>query len=228
MFDSETKEQNSSQQEQQPDQGSMFEVQGRQYDAQSAATKIQHADEHIAKLEKELADYREKLSKVDKLDSIEELLKQQTHKPEPQEQQPQSAPQAQINPDDIVKQVMETLSAKDQASIAQKNQEQAIQAAKSVYGDEYQQKLLEQGKAFGMDKEAIQSLAASNPSLFAHTFGLNRQASDKPSPTSTVNVKPTPNEQVKVSEVLLSKGSAAERTNFVKDALANPDKFLQG
>lgn len=231
MFDTETKEQTSQPQEQKPDQGLMFEVEGRQYDAEAAANKIQHADSHIAKLEQELADLRSQSSsqaeQLEKLGKLEEMLSKQSP-PAPQEQQPQSAPQAQINPEDIVRQVMETLSSKEQESLALTNQQKAVQQAKAVFGDSYQQQLLERGKQFGMSQDDIKNLASSNPSLFAHTFGLNKQASDTPAPNSTVQVKANPNEEVKVSEVLLSKGSAAERTKFVADALANPDKFLKG
>ena len=229
MFDDKTNVDNVSPTEQKTDQSLMFSVGDRQYDAAAAKTKIEHADNHIAQLETENAKLKEMTSKLDKLDTLEQLLKQATPAPqptpEPQVQAP--APQAQINPEDLVQTVMQQLSANEQQKIHDSNVRTSTEKAQAVFGSEYQTSLLEIGSKLGMNQEAIVNLAGSNPALFEHTFGLNKQSSNSPAAPSAIAINTPPAQKAKVSDVLMSNGSARERTDFIADALANPDEFLK-
>lgn len=229
MFDDKTNVDNVSPTEQKTDQSLMFTVGDRQYDATSAKTKIEHADSHIAQLEAENAQLKQMAAKLDKIDTLEQLLKQSApapqSAPEPQAQAP--APQAQINPEDLVQSVMQQLSAKQQQEVQQANVASSTEKAKQVFGSEYQTKLLEIGSKLGMNQDAIVNLAGSNPALFEHTFGLNKQAASDPATPSSVNIHSAPAEKPKVSDVLMTQGSSKDRAAFIAEALANPDAFMK-
>lgn len=229
MFDDKTNVDNVNPDEQKTDQSLMFKVGDREYDINAAKTKIEHADKHISQLEAENAQLKELASKLDKLDTLEQLLKQSApapqSTPEPQTQAP--APQAQINPEDLVQEVMQKLTATQQAEVQERNIESSTDKAKQVYGSEYQSKLLEIGSKLGMDQASIVNLAGSNPALFEHTFGLNKQsAPDSPASPSSIALNQAPANKPKVSDVLMANGSAKERTDFIKNALENPEAFM--
>lgn len=227
MFNTETKVEQSPQSQQSPDQGVLFQVGDRQYDVTSAATKIQHADEHIARLESELKALREQASKLDKIDKLEELLMQKPSTPEPVVQPQSAAPQAQFDEDAMLQKVLAMLDSKSQEKVYQENESKAVQAARAKYGDSWQSKLKEIGTELQMSTDMITNLARTSPTAFSKMFGLSQEAGKGiPSPDSSVHIKPE-QQPVRVSEILLKSGSARSRTDFVADALKNPDKYLR-
>lgn len=227
MFEDETKSEQS-QTEQASDQSALFKVGDREYDVESASKKISSADTHIAQLEKELQDLRGSMSKLDKLDKLEELLQaKQTPAHEPETTPTQAAPQAQFNKDELLQELLGELDSRSQETVLKANEQKAVQAAKDKFGTDYQTKLLERGQELQMDKKAIQDFARTKPAAFAALFGLNTQGKESASPSSSVYIKPEPKSDRSVSEVLMSKGSAKDRTDFIADALKNPDKYLK-
>lgn len=227
MFDTETKvEEQSPQSQQSSDQGVLFQVGDRKYDVQSAVTKIQNADEHIARLESELKELREQKTKLDKIDKLEELLMQKPTTPEPVVPQPSAAPQAQFDEDAMLQRVLAKLDQQSQEQILKANELKAVESAKAKFGSEYQAKLKAIGAELQMSPAAITELARTSPVAFERMFGLTTDSKGIPAPTSSVHVKPE-QQPVRVSDILLKGGSARDRTNFVADALKNPDKYLR-
>lgn len=210
----------------QPQQDDWLVVGERKYDKEAAVTKITHADNHIANLEKELADMRSQL----------ELTKAQKEAKEAMfnsQDKTQSSPQPIVQPTadsangsqtpELLSQVEQILLAREQEQKKASNLEASVQAAKSVFGDAYQQKLEEIGSSLGLSKADIKELASSKPQVFRASFGLSAAAPNpKPSAVSTVTI---PSQQQgddpykNVAKVILNSTSSQERTRSIANLL---------
>lgn len=92
----------------------------------------------------------------------------------------------------LLEEVMGTLSKTQQAEVYGKNQAESIEAAKSVYGDSYEEKLRETAQELGMSDEEVIKEAQSNPKRFKKLFGLEKQQSKTYAPSGSVNLSSKP------------------------------------
>lgn len=224
MFDQQTNPGEQSQPEQTQDQGALFQVEGRDYTAEQAQTKIQHADQHIQKLEQELARLRSVEEKLGKLDSIEELIRQSAQSSQQQPVQESAPAPQELDKDALLQELMGSMEKKSQQEVQQANERKAIESAKAKFGDSYQAKLLEAGTQLGMTQDGIVALAQRSPQAFSKLFGLDDQAKPQPAPSSSVTVPSTQHEQDQLTEVLRDP-SARKRTEYVKNKLADALKL---
>lgn len=157
----------------QPGQQVTFKVGEREYDVASAATKIAHADSHISTLEQELKTLRDQLSLTEAQKKAFESLANNQPTPAPA----QTAPTPSVDVDSLLAQaeerVFKALSKQQQDAAAKINLEASTNAARAVFGDTYQQALLERGQALGMSKDDIMAFAATKPDAFKQLFNLN-------------------------------------------------------
>lgn len=194
----------------------------RKYDKEAAVTKITHADNHIANLEKELAELRKQFELTNaQKEAKEAMLNSQT--------QTQSSPAPTVQPTadstngsqtpELLSQVEQILLAREQEQKRASNLEASVQAAKAVYGDAYQQKLEEIGSSLGLSKADIKELASSKPQVFRTAFGLAASAAaPKPSATSTVTMpsqQPSDDPFKNVAKIVLTGKSSQERTQAI-------------
>lgn len=228
LADSEQQDQNdqdaTEQQPQPSEDQSWFEFNGRKFDKESAKTKIEHAEDHIKRLETENSELRQVKDQLDKLDKLEQLLQQQPNQQQsPEAQQKQDTPALDVDTlrETLLKDITSQLANKENESRQQANLQQAAEAARSVYGDGYQTKLEQIGKEMDMSKEDIQNLASTNPKAFTRMF-MPQDYKPSPAPNSSV----TPPRKVESGDKfkdtatkLLSSTSAQERTRMVAELL---------
>lgn len=193
----------------------------RKYDKEAAVTKITHADNHIANLEKELAEAHKliELTKAQQGAKEAMLNSQQTQSsPAPTVQPTADSTNGSQTPE-LLSQVEQILLAREQEQKKASNLEASVQAAKAVYGDAYQQKLEEIGSSLGLSKADIKELASSKPQVFRASFGLAASAAaPKPSATSTVTMpsqQPSDDPFKNVAKIVLTGKSSQERTQAI-------------
>lgn len=206
----------------QPEQDDWLVVGERKYDKEAAVTKITHADNHIANLEKELADIRKQLELTTAQQEAKKAMFSTQDKT-------QSSPQPIVQPTadsangsqtpELLSQVEQILLAREQEQKKASNLEASVQAAKSVFGDAYQQKLEEIGSSLGLSKADIKELASSKPQVFRASFGLTGSTSSpKPTAVSTVTMpsqQPSDDPFKNVAKVVLTGKSSQERTQAI-------------
>ena len=199
---------------------------GRRESSKTSQTVLSVLDNNGKLAGKTLKELREQKTKLDKIDKLEELLVHKPTTPEPVVPQPSAAPQAQFDEDAMLQRVLAKLDQQSQEQILKANELKAVESAKAKFGSEYQAKLKAIGAELQMSPAAITELARTSPVAFERMFGLTTDSKGIPTPTSSVHVKPE-QQPVRVSDILLKGGSARDRTNFVADALKNPDKYLR-
>jgi hypothetical protein len=206
-----------------------FEVDGRKYNPESATKKISHQDQHISKLEQELADLREQTSKLDKIDKLEELLNQQQQSQQPaSEQPPQNEQTNSFNEEEFKSKMLSELEQKiveqKQAEAAQSNVQKATEQAKELYGSGYAQKLEQIGQELGMDKDSIKNMAANQPNVFNRLFLQSSGSNPKPAPQQN-HIPPRGNSQGQdifkeaANSLLDRKTPAREKTDMIANLL---------
>ena len=199
----------------------------RKFDKDAAAKKIEHADTHINKLEQELAELRKQIE-LDQARKQAQQAMETTKQVEPQAPVVQNTtvtPQGDETA--LLSLVDQVLVRKEQESLQKKNLETAVQAAKSVYGDQYQAKLEQIGTELGMSKQDIADLAKNKPQAFNRLFGLTNQPQPKPSVSSTVvsnsfNVQDDPLRST--AKLVLNSTSAKDRTAAIAALLSQTTK----
>lgn len=198
----------------------------RKFDKNAAATKITHADNHISKLEQELQDLRSKLELKQAQEEAKLAMSTQTQSsPTPVVQN--TTETSKDGGTELLSQVEQILQKREQEASMKSNLQVATEAARSVYGDAYQQKLEETGKALGLSKADIVELASSKPQAFKQLFGLNIQTPQpKPFATSTVTVQSSSTDDPyrTTAKLVLNSASAKERTSAIAALLATATK----
>ena len=149
-----------------------FKVGDREYDIQSATTKIQHADSHIGSLESELKTLRDQLALTEAQKKALEALASTPVTPAPA---PTTAPV--LDRDALLaeaeQRIFSRLTQQQQDAAASANLAAATEEARKVYGDQYQQVLLSRGAELGMNKEEIMKFASTKPEAFKSLFNLS-------------------------------------------------------
>lgn len=202
----------------------------RKYDKEAAVTKITHADNHIANLEKELADIRNQLELTKAQKEAKEAMfnSQQTQSSQAPIVQPTADSANGSQTPELLSQVEQILLAREQEQKKVSNLEASVQAAKAVYGDTYQQKLEEIGSSLGLSKADIKELASSKPQVFRASFGLASNATaPKPSTTSTVTMpsqQPSDDPFKNVAKAIINGTSSQERTKAIAALLNSANR----
>ena len=199
-----------------------FTVGNREYKISDAVTKIEHADQHISTLEQELKTLREQLALTEAQREALKALGQQNPAPQP-------APTSQaptLNMEDVLAQaeerVFQKLSQRQKAEVKGQNLTASTDAARTVYGDSYQQELRKRGQELGMTDQDIVEFASTKPEAFKTLFGLNTQTRSGPLPISSYSgmqqKAPDPIRQV-AKIVIDPKASGRQRTDAIAQAL---------
>lgn len=206
LFESATTEKNEEQptqeaqspaEEPKGDQPFKFTVGDREYDEPAAVKKITEADSFIEQLlqekrelEAQFEEVKQKASGQSKLDEALELLrKQQNQNAEQPSQETPTVDQSEIM--EMVRKLAQEEARNTYASTAaqqaeERNVQQAMQSAKERFGDSYADKLLERGKALGMEQAEISEMASKNPSVFKELF-IGSSKGSNPAPSGSVN-----------------------------------------
>jgi hypothetical protein len=200
-----------------------FKVGDREYDVQTAATKIQHADTHISTLESELKSLREQLALTEAQKKAFEAMSSQPPVPPAPAQTNAFALDRDAFLAEAEQRVFDKLSRQQQDAIARSNLEAATAEAKRVYGDSYQQVLLERGGELGMSKEEIMSFAAAKPEAFKRLFNLSStpQRGQMPPSSSYRPAASDLNDPIKTAALTAidRKASGRQRTEAIALAL---------
>lgn len=202
-----------------------FKVGDREYDPSTAAKKIEHADQHISTLETELKTLRDQLALTEaQKKALESLANNQ---PTPAQQPTAASPELDV--DSLLakaeERMFQSLTRKQQEAQAALNLQASTEAAKSVFGDSYQQALLEKGQTLGMSKEDIMAFASSKPEAFKLLFGLSAQQPKGQVPPSSTHYRSTnvSDDPIKsVARAVLDRNSTSrQRTDAIAALLKN-------
>lgn len=209
-------------------------------DPEDAAKSWQASQNHIKTLEEQRKEYEATINSLksqleqssttsEKIDQALELLKNKGS----DMQQPTGENQAvdiEALKAELLKQAQETavnsVTGFKQQEIATANQQASIQAAKDYYGSEYESKLREQGAKLGLNDEAIQSMAKSNPALFKQTFGLTGQKPSGISPDGSVNGALFNGQKPELKELRKQWGDTA-KLGALNENVASVEKMLK-
>lgn len=185
-----------------------FKVGDREYDVQTAATKIQHADTHISTLESELKTLRDQLALTEAQKKALEALASTPVTPAPA---PTNAPV--LDRDALLaeaeERIFSRLTQQQQEAVANTNLAASTAEAKRVYGDQYQQVLLARGAELGMDKNEIMRMASTKPEAFKSLFNLTTaQRPGQVPPSNTYHSRQAPTDD----PIKLAARAAVDRT----------------
>lgn len=173
---------------QQAQESSMFKVGDREYTAEDAAKKIQNADEFIEQLKREREEdkrYRQEMEekfaemarKLDTASKLDDVVSSSREAPQEQPKPAEQTTQPAVDEDALMKRFEQYMQEQSQTRTRAENMKAAVDAASKRYGSEWQSKLLEQGKALGMDETAIQNMAETSPQAFARLFDIGSSSS---------------------------------------------------
>ena len=172
----------------------LFKVGEREYNAEQAAKDIAHKQAFIDQLLKEKRELEEKAAQGANLDAkLQQALEQLNQQRIQAESNIPSQETTTVDQAELMEQLRkiaeqtasETYERSSKEKLKQENLARSIQAAKEVYGTEYQTKLAEKGKALGLTPEQIESMAQDNPLLFVETLAKKVQPTPAPQATHT-------------------------------------------
>jgi len=156
----------------------LFVVGEREYDLNSAKTKIENADTHIKKIEEENADLRGKLEKAK---SVEDVLEAMNKNRQPA--QDQTNP---VNTDDLTSLVERTLENTLRKSTAKQNLNEVESEMKKAFGDKAEEVYKSKAQQLGFSAKTMQEMASQSPQGFMALF--KEQPSETPAaPTQGSN-----------------------------------------
>lgn len=159
---------------------------GRKYaTVEAALAAVPHAQNHISKLEQELATLRSDLEKRKTTQELLEALKTTT---------PETVPQSQgVGQEQIAQMVEQMMQQNEKKKSAQANLEQVTSKFKEVYGDKAKDELAKLSMTSGLPVEELSRMAAIAPQSVLQLAGLtNKQAISPAKTTGTINTQVTP------------------------------------
>lgn len=187
------------------------DVEDAQKSWQSSQDFIKNIVSENKSLEARNQELEAQLNQGTKLDEALAQLqtKEETPVTEQQNQQTtESTPQLDVEQIEaqLFDKLMGKLTQEQQKEVFAKNQQESIEAAKSVFGESYEDKLRSVAQDMGMSDTDIIQEAQSNPKRFKKLFGLERQQSTNFVPNSSTSV-PAKNTNVQLN---LGKGFSAK------------------
>ena len=178
--------------------------------------KISNADEHIARIEQENKEFRERLAEYEKKletsSTVEDLLKNQN-------KESNGLDESKLD------ELLDTkLSMREQMLAKEANRKACMEESASAYGKDYIASIAEKAASLGMDMTMVDALAETSPSGFKELFLPKEPASSKgTSHSSTIrtsHLQETPPAPQKGIFDMTSK----ERTNNLIAALEAANK----
>jgi len=167
-----------------PDSLSGFVGEGKKYaSVDKALESIAPAQDHIQRLETEMAEMR---AKLDAQASVEETLRKFS------EQKAVDTPTSQpVDLNEVVSQVTQKLSADKQAEQKIANQKSVASKLAEQFGDMQKAKGMFEAKAkeLGMSVQDMDNLAATSPQAVFQMFGTGAQPKSQPAMQSSVNTE---------------------------------------
>lgn len=193
-------------------------------DLPTALEALKHSQEFIPqlksekeRLEQELDQLREELSKRS---TVEEVMEKLTATGVKQETQPQEVPQ--ISQEDIIKLLEQVvpnyITQREEQTKAQQNILTVDKSLKEAFGEKVQEVVLRRSQELGVSPKELEQLSAKSPQMVLQLFDLKPQAKVKPT-TSSVNIPPINQPQQglqKPAKSLLSGASSKEQAEYMR------------
>jgi len=165
----------------------VFTIQGRDYTAETATTKVQSQDTHIRTLEQENKELREKISNIqhtgDHAQKLDEILGQ-LQQPEKAPETPQGVAPA-LTDSQLSDKIRAEMQAQAQRSTAEANLNSCSEAAKRAFGDTWEAALTQKGAELGFDQANVNALMLDNPTAFNNLF-IPKQPTASVAPRASV------------------------------------------
>lgn len=188
-------------------------------DVESALKSLPHANEHISKLEQEMAQLREELGKRA---TAEEIMSKLEAQAQPSTETP-SEPAVDLS--QIEQLVDKRLNSVEQKRIATNNISSVTSKMSEVYGDKAEQVFYSAGQEAGLSPAELNALAAKSPVAALRLVGVDTKtpASIPAKTTSTVNTEALSTNGQDVPSAKVPKGAS---TNDMVNAWRNAGKKL--
>tara|TARA_R110001592_G_scaffold43948_2_gene141987 strand:+ start:3000 stop:3752 length:753 start_codon:yes stop_codon:yes gene_type:complete len=159
---------------------------------QSAQNFIKDKVDETKTMEARIQELEAKLNQSTKLEDALSQLKNKEESPVNELQPSQTTettPQLDVETlkQQLLQEVMGSLSTSQQQEVFSKNQNESIGAAQAIYGDSFEEKLRESAKDLGMSDEDIIKEAQANPKRFKKLFGLDKQPKTTYNPSNSVS-----------------------------------------
>lgn len=181
---------------------------GKKYQSpEDALRSVPHAQKHIETLESELAEAREELTKRR---TTQELLDEIKSGVQPAAT---TQPTGELNQDNIMDLVNQTLSVREQQAIAKSNADQVAQHFTRQYGDSAEKTYNSIAKDLGLTVPQLNELAAKSPRVVLKAAGLETTTAPVAKSTGDINTEAL-NNQAKPAEL-----SAKVQSGSTKDLL---------
>jgi len=151
----------------------MLVGEGKKFEGQEALAKGKYeSDTYIEQLQSELKGLRTELdTRVAAEESVDRLM-QERQSTQQREEVPASSPQ--MSQQDITELVKQTLVTTRTAETEQNNIDEADKALEVRFGDKRAEWLTSKAAELGVGRDFLQSIAATSPSLFYTTVGLDK------------------------------------------------------
>ena len=157
---------------------------GKKYQSPEDALKsVPHAQKHIETLESELASVKEELTKRQ---TTQELIDELKSGSQPVENTTQSA---EINQDNVMALVNETLSIREKKAQADSNAKQVAAKFTAQYGDKAEATYNSIAKELNVTVTQLNELASSAPSIVLKAAGLSAATAPVGNTTGSVNTE---------------------------------------
>lgn len=139
---------------------------GKKYATVDAALKaLPHAQTHISKLEQELAELREEVTKRKTTQELLDEIKSGIP-------QGETAPKDGLNQDTVVQLVEKVLSQKEKQQVATSNVSKVVGKFREVFGDKAEAQYNRIAEEAGLSVQALNQLAATSPQAVIKLAGL--------------------------------------------------------
>lgn len=160
---------------------------GKKYStAEDALNALPHAQNHILKLEDEMASLREKIAKTE---AVEDVLQEINKTPPAQVAEPQ------LTPEQLDALIDNRLATKEVESVKATNQSQVVDKFIQMYGDKDKAEAayLQKAQDLGLTVEHVNSLASTSPKAVFELFGF------KPEQTIATRITPSINSEAVIN-----------------------------
>lgn len=173
-----------------------IKVDGRQKysSVEDALKSLPHANDHISKLEEELASMK---AELEKRKSVEEVLAELEERRKTETNSTDQS-DSKLDPESIQALVNEQLTAAREQERAQSNMTTVIDALKKEYGDQAEKKFYEIGEANGLSKDFLHQMAQTSPQAVIALAGVGGGSAAPAKTQGNVNtetLKPQPEEK---------------------------------
>lgn len=162
----------------------LFTIGDREYDAESARTKIENADQFIntikgekdelatqyAALQQQNAQLTAQVEQSTKLDEALTMFNQQQPEAPTTQQETTNSLDVEALKAQLTQEILSQVTAQEAQKVQQNNFDSSIAAAQKAYGTDMATKLQERGAQLGMDASAIDNLAKTQPAVFSELF----------------------------------------------------------